>query len=597
MDTSKPTAETQIEDWKNIPWRKLEGGTFRLQKRIYKASRRGDVRTAHRLQKLLMKSRAGRLLAVRRVTQDNHGKRTAGIDGMANVPPAQRLELAEAIHPKHWRRQRAKPVRRVWIPKPGKAEKRPLGIPVMLDRARQALAKMVLEPEWEARFEPNSYGFRPGRSAQDAREAIFNHIRLKHKFVLDADIRGCFDNISHQALLKKLGTFASMRRFIKGQLRAGIMERDVPLLTPSVAGTPQGGVLSPLLANIALHGMEAVVWKAFKHKEGKPCLVRYADDFVVLHPTEEGIRKAQHVVEHWLKDIGLEMKPEKTRITTTAQGFDFLGFTVRQFPVGKYHAGRKHQGRPVGEEKPSLCGFKTIIKPSKESLKRHVRDLGKRVWEYRKATQEELITTLNPLINGWARYFSTSVSKVAFSKMDFTLYTILRRWAKRRHNSWTEGRVYTKYWRPKHGFSVQDGIRLSRHDRTPIIRHVKVRGTASPYDGNLVYWTKRLRQSPMLSYERAKLLQLQQGKCPICGLLFTEWSEFAVDHILPRRLGGKDILMNKQLLHKHCHDRKTSQDGSHAARGGQVSHDRDHTTEEPDDVKVSSPVLEVEWEE
>jgi len=196
MANRKAPPETASETWNKKPWRKLAQHVYRIQKRIYRASQRGDVRTVQKLEKLLMKSNAARLLAVRRVTQGNQGKKTAGIDGIQAVTPTRRLTMVNQIHPKHWKRQKAKPVRRVWIPKPGKAERRPLGIPTMLDRSKQALAKMALEPEWEAKFEPNSYGFRPGRSCQDAIAAIFLAIRYKPKFVLDADIKGCFDHAS-----------------------------------------------------------------------------------------------------------------------------------------------------------------------------------------------------------------------------------------------------------------------------------------------------------------------------------------------------------------------------------------------------------------
>src|SRR5215471_16413461 len=203
---TKAPPETVSEDWSLVPWRKLEQHCYRLQKRIYRASERGNQVAVHRLQQLLMRSRSARLLAVRRVSQDNQGKNTAGIDGVKAITPPERLALAEGIHPRHQKKRKAMPVRRVWIPKPGKPEKRPLGIPTMYDRATQALAKLALEPEWEARFEPNSYGFRPGRGCHDAVEAIFLERKQKAKYVLDADIQGGFDHIDHTTFLEKLKT-------------------------------------------------------------------------------------------------------------------------------------------------------------------------------------------------------------------------------------------------------------------------------------------------------------------------------------------------------------------------------------------------------
>jgi RNA-directed DNA polymerase len=282
QDNPIQTVDPTSEAWSKLPWRKREQHVFRIQKRIYQASQRGNKRTVHKLQKLLMKSEAARLLAVRRVTQDNQGKKTAGVDGVKNVKPADRLLLAKQVHPKYWKHQKPKPVRRVWIPKPGKAEKRPLGIPTMLERAKQALVKAGLEPEWEAVFDANSYGFRAGRSCHDAIAAILNHIRYKPKFVLDADIKGCFDNINQEALLKKLHTYSAMRHLVKAWLKAGVLEGVE--FSPTEAGTPQGGVVSPLLANIALHGLEETASNAYRKKQEKPVLIRYADDFLILHP-------------------------------------------------------------------------------------------------------------------------------------------------------------------------------------------------------------------------------------------------------------------------------------------------------------------------
>lgn len=262
--------------WETLDWTKIERQVFKLQKRIFQAEQRNDVKKVRSLQKLLLSSRAAKLLATRRVTQDNQGKKTAGIDGVKALKPQQRLTLSSELKLDGT----ALPTRRVWIPKPGTEEQRPLGIPVMQDRARQALAKLALEPQWEARFEPNSYGFRPGRSAWDAIEAIHTMINLKAKYVLDADIAKCFDRIDHQALLAKLNTFPRLRRQIKAWLKAGVMEGVD--FTPTETGTPQGGVVSPLLMNIALHGMERLVNKAFKTNGSKgfypPTLVRYADD-------------------------------------------------------------------------------------------------------------------------------------------------------------------------------------------------------------------------------------------------------------------------------------------------------------------------------
>ena len=279
-----------MEEWKDINWRKAERLSFKLQKRIFQASERGDVQAVRKLQKTLIRSWSARLIAVRRVTQDNQGKNTAGVDGVKKLSPNKRLKLAKnlritgIVHP----------TRRVLIPKPNSDEKRPLGIPTIHDRALQTLVKLALEPEWEAQFEPNSYGFRPGRSCHDAIDAIFNSIRYKAKYVLDADIAKCFDRINHEALLKKINTFPKIRRVIKKWLKAGYVDNQGTLF-PTTEGTPQGGTISPLLANIALHGMEERIMKyADTLKGGKRdnrnslSLIRYADDFVILLKIQEG---------------------------------------------------------------------------------------------------------------------------------------------------------------------------------------------------------------------------------------------------------------------------------------------------------------------
>jgi RNA-directed DNA polymerase len=571
-----------IEDWTQIPWRKLEKKVYRLQKRIYQASLRGDEQAVHSLQRLLMKSEAARTLAVRRVTQDNQGKRTAGVDGVKSVAPAERLVMVKRL--RHHKTIKPQPTRRVWIPKPGKSEKRPLGIPTMLDRSHQYLVKLALEPEWEARFEANSYGFRPGRSTHDAIAAIFNIISKQPKYVLDADIANCFNNINHVALLEKLHTYPALRRTIKAWLKAGVLEDHV--FASTEAGTPQGGTISPLLANVALHGMEQAVQAGYNFKgrdKPKPKLVRYADDLVVFFPTREGIEKAKTALETWLTDIGLEMKPSKTRIAHTLQalegeppGFDFLGFEVRQYPVGKYRSG-KHNGKRLG--------FKTIIQPSKEAIKRHREELRKVVHHGQGLTQAALIGQLNPKIRGWSHYYRSVASKKALNDCDYHLFPLLLRWAKRRHPRKSASWITHKYWRTVEQdhwrFATLEGPHLTNHASIPIQRHVKVKGRASPFDGNLLYWARRLQQSHPLTMSRlGALLYKQQGKCRYCELHFRDGDLIEIDHITPRSQGGKDERSNLAALHRHCHDQR------HATLYGGGIHDKDGPTEELDELET-----------
>jgi RNA-directed DNA polymerase len=553
------TLKLQTVEWKALPWRKLEVRVFKLQKRIFKASSRGDVKAVRKLQKTLMRSWSGKCIAVRKVTQDNQGKRTAGVDGVKSLSPHARLTLITQLKVTG----KSKPTRRVWIDKPGKVEKRPLGIPTMFDRALQALLKLVVEPEWEAKFDENSFGFRPGRSAHDAIEAIFNSVRYKAKFVLDADISQCFDRIDHNSLLGKLNTFPTLRRQIKAWLKSGVMDNGA--FSDTEEGTPQGGVISPLLANIALHGFEEFITgfcTRSKHRtKVKASVIRYADDFVIIHESQEFIEFLRQKASEWLKIMGLELKPSKTRICHTSEGFDFLGFNVRQYSVGAYRAATVAR---KGKEALNL-GFKTLIKPSKEAVKRHLDKVGQIIEQHHNAPQQALISRLNPVIRGWCNYYASVVSKDTFSKCVSLTYQKLRAWAKRRCTKTNAHDTVSKYWRTvgedTWTFATSDGIALVKHAHTPIVRHTKVQGARSPFDGDLVYWGKRMSSHPELPSRVTTLLKRQAGKCGLCELSFKYGDIWEVDHVIRTSRGGKDEYSNWQLLHRHCHDLKTATDG------------------------------------
>ncbi|ACK65460.1 RNA-directed DNA polymerase (Reverse transcriptase) [Rippkaea orientalis PCC 8801] len=564
-------------NWIMIDWDDLEKRVYKLQKRIYKASRRDDVKTVRRLQKTLTKSWAAKCLAVRRVTQDNQGKKTAGVDGVKSLTPKQRLNLIDKLK----LGTKVKPTRRVWIPKPGTEEKRPLGIPTMYDRALQGLVKLALEPEWEAKFEPNSYGFRPGRSCQDAIGAIFLAINKKAKYVLDADIAKCFDRIDHEQLLNKLNTYPTLRKQIRAWLKAGVM--DGKELFPTSEGTPQGGVISPLLANIALHGMENEINKLAetfdmrgpdgkllgkRDKRKSVSLIRYADDFVILHEDITIVQRCKEFISEWLKDMGLELKPSKTRLAHTLEeynkekpGFDFLGFNVRQHKVGKFNSGRV---------KGKLLGFKTIITPSKESQKRHYKKIAETIEKHKGKAQAILIRNLNPIIRGWCNYFSTVVSQKVFERLWHLTVWKLIKWGLKRHRNKGRKFIVSKYFQNIGGnnwaFATrQEGknpMRLLQHSDTTITRYVKVKDDASPYNGDLIYWSSRMGKHPEMSTRTALLLKKQKGKCAHCGLFFKEGDVIELDHIIPKSKGGKNEYKNWQLLHRHCHDEKTRNDGS-----------------------------------
>ena len=540
--------------WKSLNWKKIEKAVFKLQKHIYRASLSGNVVLVRRLQKLLSKSYYAKCLAVRKVTQDNAGRKTAGVDGMKSLNYRQRIIIINTLDFS----AKVSPLRRVWIPKPGTDEKRGLGIPTIRDRATQMLAKLVLEPEWEARFEPNSYGFRPGRSCHDAIDAIFKQIsQSAQKWVLDADFAKCFDNINHDKLLKKCRQFPKLQRQIKAWLKAGVLDKET--FSETTTGTPQGGVISPLLANIALHGMEELVenyWK--KNLRGKPKsryyqtapkLVRYADDFVILHPQKEVIETLKTAIEIWaINEVELQLKESKTRIVTTTEGFNFLGNNFRQYPVGEYRAVCNASGN---------LGHNPLIKPQKDKVLKHLEKIGEIIKKHQNSPQAALIKELNPIIRGWCNYYTPVSAKETFSSCDNEMWSKLRSWARKRG----KGSINKdKYWKDGWSFETEDGFKLAKHSDTPIIRHIKVQDTRSPFDGDWTYWGQRLSAYSDLTSRKQKLLKRQKGKCNHCGLHFLPEDITEIDHIIPRVEGGKDTYDNLQLLHKHCHDEKTALD-------------------------------------
>jgi RNA-directed DNA polymerase len=593
MSKTSINNNTRVE-WDSLPWRKLERRIFKLQKRIYQATKRGDVKSARGLQRLLTKSWAAKCLAVRRVTQENKGKKTAGVDGVKSITSQQRLRMIENIKLSN----RAKPTRRVWIPKPGSYELRPLGIPTLEERAKQTLVKFALEPEWEAKFEPNSYGFRPGRRCHDAIAAIRSAINRKPKYVLDADIKGCFDNINHQKLLDKIKTYPTLRKQIKAWLKAGIIDKGV--FEKSRAGTPQGGTLSPLLANIALHGMEnslkeiiAGIQPIGRHKSRRDRMkalsaIRYADDFVILHEDIKVIQVCKNYIQEWLKDIGLELKPSKTRITHTLHeyegnkpGFDFLGFNIRHYETSRNKAGKDTAGRPKT--------YASLVKPSKESIKKHYEKVAEIIDSHVSLRQEALIGKLNPVIRGWTNYFATENSSEVFKYLKNLTYLKLVRWARKRHPNkpakWLQqkywGRVGNKNWAFKWG-----ELTLREHTDTRIVKHIKIREDKSPFDGDEEYWKTRYSKDPYKTEKVKYLLNKQEEKCNHCKINFHEGERVEIDHIIPLKQGGSNRYSNLQLLHKQCHLKKTASETSSSSTNA-----NSHINEERYEAKVSRTVL------
>jgi RNA-directed DNA polymerase len=317
-------------------------------------------------------------------------------------------------------------------------------------------------------------------------------------------------------------------------------------------------LFSPLLSNIALHGMETRI----KQVKGAS-LIRYADDFVIFHEKLEKLKQCQSIIGEWLAQYDLEIKPSKTKVVNTLHehdgnkpGFDFLGFNIRQYPVGKYQSGKNNKGK--------ILGFKTLIKPSNNSIKTHYEKISDTCRIHNCVTQRVLVSKLTPIITGWCNYHKTVVSKETFSKLSKLTYLRLLRWAKRRHPNKNSSWIVNKYWITIGGdnwvFGVNSEFFLKKHSKVAIKRHVKVKGNKSPYDGDTAYWGSRMGKHPELKTSIAKLLKKQDGKCNWCNLPFQVEDIIETDHIIPKSIGGLDINDNLQLLHKHCHDSKTSND-------------------------------------
>jgi RNA-directed DNA polymerase len=519
---SRMYLNVQTDSWGKIPWPKVESFVFRFQTRIYKASLEKNYGKMRALQTRLAQSVHARLLAVRRVTMDS-------CDNNLITTGPLRMELVRTLKFDG----KAQPIRRTWIPKPGRLAA-PGGCPlgsgsrsrsrsreVVADRAKQALAQMVLEPEWEARFEPNSYGFRPGRSCQDAMEALASlAIIQRAKYVLDAiiyrDIAKCFDRINTSSLLEKLDTYPVMRNQIKAWLEADILTgfaNRPKSIEPSDSG--EGGLISPLLANIALHGMENALneWAQQQARREKihnlsfarrVILVRYADDFLLLHKARREeihnlsfarrvVQGAQGFLSQWLQPMGLELHPDQTRIVTTGEGFHFLAHDL-------LHLGKGSHG--LVRVAPSKKSQETLLSQTREVIQSH-----------KGSAVHRLISALVPLILGWGKYFQFSECSAIFHRMDWSIFQQLRAWVFRRHPTWGRQRIKHKYfpenktWR-FHGKKYRDnwvlydsymskGVRkefhLIRLSWISSSKHVKVRGTKSPFDGDLIYWSLRLQ--------------------------------------------------------------------------------------------------------
>jgi RNA-directed DNA polymerase len=563
-----------INSWKDIQWTTIEKRVIRLQLRIYKAANEQEFEKMYKLQTLLISSKSAKYLAVRKVTQDNAGKKTPGVDKILIKSPAERFALSNKLTLDG----KSSPIKRIYIPKSDGGQ-RPLGIPTIEDRAKQMLAYLALCPQWEANFEAESYGFRPGRSVLDAMEAIYTGMNRKPKWVLDTDLSKCFDRINHEYLINKCNTFPGMQKQIRAWLKAGILDADEYVFP--VMGTPQGGVISPLLSNIALDGLRDEIDKYIntlpgpKRDNRNACTyVRYADDLILMYPNREKLEALIEITQKFLEPIGLELHPIKTRLVhtkdwtdNTPPGFTFLGFDVVQKP--KWNSMRK-----TFTKQKSKQDFITLITPSKKGVNRHKMKLRDTIRRYRGVNQETLIHRLNPIIRGWAYSKRTQISARIFQDIDAYVYLHLWKWARKRHPKMSKVQLKEKYWHTVEKrnwvFGIKrDGevkIQLQSHSKIPIKRHAKVNGRASPFDGNLIYWATRTGKSALLPPIKARLIKEQKGRCGICGEYFLPDDIIERDHIVPKALGGKNRRDNVHAVHRYCHLTKTGADLSEIRR-------------------------------
>ena len=527
--------------WPSIDWVKVQRFVRRLQTRIVKATQAGRHNQAKALQWLLTHSFSGKALAVKRVTE-NKGKDTPGVDKVIWKTPEAKINAMVSLKRRGYS---PLPLRRVWIPKKN-GKTRPLGIPVMKCRAMQALHLLALEPIAETTADRNSYGFRPQRSTADAGAQCFTSLALKAsaEWVLEADIQGCFDQISHDWMIANIPTDKAV---LKKWLKAGFVYQNERF--PTDAGTPQGGIISPVLANMTLDGLEAMLRGKFP-KEKRPRLkmnmVRYADDFIITGHSKGWLeREVKPAVVEFLARRGLVLSPEKTKITHINEGFDFLGWNIR-----------KYNG-------------KLLTKPSKANIKAHLDKIREVIKGNKTAKQANLIRLLNPVLRGWANYHSHVVAKKTFARIDANVWSMLWRWAARRHPEkgarWVKDRYFktrgTRNWVFAATEEKEDGTKreltLLLESDTPIRRHVKIKADANPHDRQWeqyfeARWGKKMLNSVCGRRKFYRVWQRQDGRCSVCQNSITRSTPWGVRHIVKRTDGGSDAASNLQMQHLSC---------------------------------------------
>ncbi len=525
-------------EWETIDWKNVENSVNRLQFRIAKATREKKWYLVKRLQYLLTHSYYAKLLAVRKVTT-NKGKRTPGIDGEVWEESATKMRAARRLTDRHYK---AKPLKRVYIEKKSKKAKRPLGIPCMYDRAMQALYAMALEPVSETIADSNSFGFRKYRSCKDACEYIFNSLAKKHsaQWILEGDIKGCFDHISHEWLMENIPMDKSI---LKEFLKSGYLFNEQ--MYPTDEGTPQGGIISPILANMVLDGIQERLYNkyhvgnqtgrysSYKSAQMKVNYARYADDFIVTAATREIALEIKEIIKEFLAVRGLELSEEKTLVTHVEEGFDFLGWTFRKFRN------------------------KLIIRPSKDSIKKFVAEISDTIHKEGSIfTQDVLITHLNQKIRGWVNYHQTVCSKKIFASIDHQIFEILWHNMKRKHTKKGRKWIKEKYWKTignqKWRFAGDSQI-LIQLAQTPIIRHPKLKLDKNPYLDKEYYIDRQYNLG--IKFIRGKYKEIwkrQKGICHVCGQPIEMDAEKQIISIASLKEGDKKSSESIRYVHKYC---------------------------------------------
>ncbi|HLE17703.1 MAG TPA: group II intron reverse transcriptase/maturase, partial [Syntrophales bacterium] len=540
-------SSNRTAQWHNINWAECHQTVRRLQARIVKATQEGRHNKVKALQWLLTHSFSAKAIAVKRVTE-NQGRKTPGVDKKTWSTPEAKSQAVLSLKRRGYK---PLPLKRVYIPK-SNGEKRPLGIPTMKDRAMQALYLIALEPIAETTADNNSYGFRSERCTADAIAKCFNILAMKHRaeWILEGDIKGCFDNINHDWLIANVSIDKGI---LRKWLKAGFIDKQT--LYPTTEGTPQGGIISPMLANMTLDGLERILLKKYLRSnwnKQKVNLIRYADDFIITGATKDLLKdEVKPLIEEFLKIRGLELSQEKTKITHIEKGFDFLGQNIR-----------KYDG-------------KLLIKPSKKNVQTFLDNVREKVKGNKTAKQANLIKLLNPIIQGWANYHRHVVAKRTFMSVDAKIWKLLWQWAKRRHpmkgSYWIKEKYFKKVGNRNWVFAtdLSEGnpekvLKLVYASDTPIRRHIKIKAEANPLDPKWeIYFEERLGLKMKNNLrERRKPLRLwknQNGICPTCYQPISKETGWNIHHIQPRCDGGKDNIANLMMLHPNCHRQIHSQ--------------------------------------